>query len=87
MQIYGLYGRTHGGARLLTVMCSEGTAAALELMGTDEDLIIRSAPGRLTQYHEKRSGALERLIATWGVVVLNKVQWDTRKAALGEQIW
>jgi hypothetical protein len=80
MTVYGLYGFTHGWGRLLTVMSPEGAAAALaEIEAGDQ--------GRLTQYHEKRRGALARLVARHGIVVLSKAAWDAKKAELGDAVW
>ncbi len=87
MRIYGLLGITHGTARVLTVMSPEGACAARELMTKTDDLIVNAGDGRLTQYQEKRNGALERLIECYGVEVLSKSEWDRRKRALGDDIW
>lgn len=86
MKIYGLLGITHGAAQVLTVMSPAGARAALAHMSRTDDLIVNAAEGRLTQYHEQRSGALERLIETYGVEVLSKSEWDRRKLALGDAI-
>ena len=87
MTIYGLLGITHGAARVLTVMSPEGARAALAHMRETQDLIVNAGDGRLTQYLEQRSGALERLIDTYGIEVLSKADWDRRKGELAETIW
>ncbi len=87
MRIYGLLGITHGTARVLTVMSPEGARAAREHMTKTDDLIVNAGHGRLTQYLEKRDGALRRLIEYYGVEVLSKPEWDRRKRALGDDIW
>ncbi len=87
MKIYGLLGITHGTARVLTVMSAQGARAAREHMTSTHDLIVNAGDGRLTQYLEKRNGALQRLIDDYGVEVLSKTQWDRRKQALGDDIW
>ncbi len=87
MKIYGLLGITHGAARVLTVMSPEGARAAREHMTHTEDLIVTAGDHRLTQYLEKRGGALRRLIDDYGVEVLSKTEWDCRKQALGDDIW
>ena len=87
MRIYGLLGITHGTARVLTVMSPEGARAAREHMAQTDDLIVNAGDGRLTQYQEKRNGALRRLIEYYGVDVLSKPEWDRRKRALGDDIW
>ena len=87
MRIYGLLGITHGTARVLTVMSPEGARAAREHMTKTDDLIVNAGDGRLTQYQEKRDGALQRLIDGYGVEVLSKTEWDRRKQGLGDDIW
>ncbi len=87
MRIYGLLGITHGTARVLTVMSPEGARAAREHMTKTDDLIVNAGDDRLTQYQEKRNGALQRLIDGYGVEVLSKQEWDRRKQVLGEGIW
>ncbi len=87
MRIYGLLGITHGTARVLTVMSPEGARAAREHMTKTDDLIVNAGDGRLTQYQEKRNGALQRIIDGYGVEVLSKTEWDWRKRALGDDIW
>ena len=87
MRIYGLLGITHGTARVLTVMSPEGARAAREHMTKTDDLIVNAGDGRLTQYLEKRDGALQRLIDGYEVEVLSKSEWDRRKRALGDDIW
>lgn len=87
MKIYGLCGITHGTARVLTVMSPQGVSAALAHMAHTDDLIVNSGDGRLTQYLEKREGALARLIARYAIEVLSKAEWDRRKQALGDAIW
>ncbi len=87
MKIYGLLGMTHGAARVLTVMSPEGARAALAHMACTDDLIVHPGDGRLTQYHEQRSGAIERLIERYGVEVLSKTEWDRRKLGLADAIW
>ena len=87
VKIYGLHGITHGAARVLTVMSPQGVGAALAHMVRTDDLIVNSGAGRLTQYQEKREGALARLIAHYAIEVLSKAEWDRRKQALGDAIW
>ncbi|TFH41041.1 MAG: hypothetical protein E4H01_15550 [Lysobacterales bacterium] len=87
MTFYGLFGITHGTAHVLTVMSPQGARAALEHMSRTDDLIVNAGHGRLTQYLEKRDGALQRLIDTYGIEVLSKTQWDQRKRVLADDIW
>lgn len=86
MTIYGLLGFTHGWARVLTVMSPEGATAAHAHVVAGADVQVNAGEGRLTQYFEKRSGALDRLIESHGIVVLSKDQWDTRKTELGDAV-
>ncbi len=87
MTIYGLYGFTHGWAKTLTVMSPAGAAAAHAEVEAGDDVATYAGEGRLTQYLEKREGALERLVAAYAIVVLSKDEWDARKAELGDAIW
>ena len=87
MKIYGLHGVTHASARVLTVMSPEGASAALAHMTRTADLIVNAGDERLTQYLEKRDGAIRRLIDDYGVEVLTKAKWDRCKQALADDIW
>ncbi len=87
MRINGLLGITHGTARVLTVMSPEGARAARKHMTKTDDLIINAGDGRLTQYQEKRNGALQRLIDAYDVEVLSKTEWDRCKQAFADDIW
>ncbi len=71
MIIYGLHGFNHGGAKALTA---------------GADVITNAGPGRLTQYLEKRAGALARLIEAHGVIMLDRPAWDAKKAELGDTV-
>jgi hypothetical protein len=87
MVIYGLYGFTHGWGRMLTVMSPEGAAAAAGFVVPGADVETVAGDGRLTQYFEKRQGALAGLVEANGIVVLSKAEWDARKRDLGDSIW
>jgi hypothetical protein len=87
MTIYGLLGITHGWGRLLTVMSPEGTAAVGAAVAAGDGIETKAADGRLIQYHEIKAGALQRLIATHGIVVLSKADWDAKKQELGDRVW
>ena len=87
MTIYGLLGFTHGWGRLLTVMSPEGTAAVKSAVTPGDGIDTKAVDGRLIQYHEIKSGALQRLIQAHGIVVLEKADWDAKKRELGERIW
>lgn len=87
MILYGLYGFTHGWATVLTVMSPAGASATLRQVEAGDDVTTKAGEGRLTQYGARRDGALERLVADHGIIVLAKPEWDTKKAELGEAIW
>ncbi|MEM7223695.1 MAG: hypothetical protein AAF495_11985 [Pseudomonadota bacterium] len=87
MTIYGLIGRTHSWGRLLTVMSPAGNEALMAAIQTVEGLEVVAGPGRLTQFHEKRGGSLQALIQANGIQVLEKPDWDAKKAELGAAIW
>ena len=78
---------THGWAQVLTVMSPQGNQAVLEALAVGDDAIIYSGPKRLVQIHEKRAGVLDELIRCYRIQVLNKAEWDAKKAALGSAIW
>lgn len=87
LELFGLYGFTHGWARVLTVMSPSGTAAVLHAVPGNEDVAVQSGEGLLTRYHEKHPAALERLAREHGIIILTKSEWDARKAKLGEKIY
>ncbi len=87
MKIYGLFGFTHCWAKTLTVMSPAGASAARAHIDAGDDVATCAGAGRLTRHLEKRQGALDRLVAAYGIVVLAKHEWDARKAALGDAIW
>ena len=88
MTIYGLLGYTHGWGKLITVMSPAGDAALRAAIAVPkDDLMVVTGEGQLTQYHARRQGALERLVAAHGIVVLDKPAWDVKKTALGAAIW
>lgn len=87
MTLFGLYGFTHGWAKVLTVMGAAGAAAVAAHIEPGPDVIATTGEGRLALYQEKREGALAALIARYGITVLDKPQWDAKKAELGEAVW
>jgi hypothetical protein len=86
-ELFGLFGFTHGWAKILTVMSPVGATAALRAVPGNSDLIVQFDKGRLTHYQEMRDGALERLIEQHDIKILSKPEWDARKAELGEIIF
>ncbi len=86
MILYGLLGFTHNGGRTLTVMSPEGARAALAEVVAGPEVAIQSGPGQLTYYLARRRGALQELIAAYGITVLDKPTWDAKKAELGSGV-
>ena len=88
MTIYGLLGYTHGWGKLITVMSPAGDAAVrAAIAAPEDDLMVVTGEGQLTQYHARREGALQRLISAHGIIALDKPAWDAKKAELGTVIW
>ena len=86
-ELFGLFGFTHGWGRLLTVMSPQGAGATVRTVGDSDGVSLQTAEGKLPQYHERREGALDRLIKKHDIVILSKPEWDRKKAALGETIY
>ena len=86
MILYGLYGFTHGWARVLTVMASDGAEAVAAHIDPGPDVIATTGQGRLPLYQEKREGALAVLVSKYGIEVLEKAEWDAKKAELGRAV-
>ncbi len=85
-RFYGFLSFTHGWGRVLTVMSPAGSSAVLRAIVPGEDTVLHVADGRLPQFHEKRAGGLERLIATYGITVLSSEDWTARKAEIGKNL-
>ncbi len=68
-------------------MSAAGTVAVLDSITADDEVMTHAGAGRLTQYQEKRAGALDRLIGKHDIVVLSKEDWDRKKTELGDAIW
>lgn len=86
-QLYGYYTFTHGWGRVLTVMSPRGTAAVLEAVRAGADVSVTARNGQLTQFREKRAGALDRLAESNNIEVLSKGEWDARKVEFGAAIY
>jgi hypothetical protein len=86
MTIYGLFGITHGWARVLTLMSATGDNAVRARVAADDGIEVDHGAGRLTQYHERRNGALDRIIEHHDVVVLDNAAWNAKKRELGAAI-
>jgi len=87
MKLYGLYGFTHGWGRVLTVMSPAGTSAVLAHIDPGSGCRQEGGGDRLPRYFQQRSGALEALVAAYGIEVLDKSAWDAKKGALGPTIY
>ena len=87
LELFGLYGFTHGWARILTVMSPQGASMVLRTVPGNDDVIVQSGDGQLPRYQEKRDGALVSLVNAHGIEILSKTEWDARKAELGEKIY
>ena len=87
IELYGHYVFTHGWGRVLTVMSPAGAAGVLRTVRVDDGIAVKAAAGELPQFHEKRAGALERFATANGIEVLDKAEWDARKAELGDVIY
>lgn len=87
MTLYGLKGFTHGGGYLLTLMSPQGARAITDALVLDPAELRLEQTGGLPQVHEIVDGALDRLIATRGITVLDFPAWQARKAELGPAIW
>ena len=87
MTIYGLLGYTHGWNKLVTVMSPEGDRVVRTAITTAvEDFWVVTGDGLLSQYHAKRRGVLEKLIADHDIIIIDKPAWDDKKAELGDVI-
>jgi len=85
-EFFGLFGFTHGWAKILTVMSPQGATATVGAIGDRAGVVSQIAEGKLPQFYEQREGALDRLIEEHGIVILNRNEWDARKKELGETI-
>ena len=85
--IYALRGFTHGWAPSLTLMSPDGATTLHARIEAGNDLIVHAAPGCLVQLLEKRDGAFTRFMENHAVQLLDKSEWDRRKAMLGADIY
>lgn len=84
--IYGLMGFTHGWAKVLTVMSPDGGSRALARIGRPEGVEIVAGDGALPRLLEKRGGALQRIVEQHGILVLERPEWEARKAEAGARL-
>ena len=87
MELYGLRGMTHGWGRLVTVMSPEGASAVISHIDAGSDFLVMTELGRLPQYHQIRDGAIDKLAARYGIIMLNLQTWSAKKQELGEAIY
>lgn len=87
LTIYGLWGFTHGWAKVITVMSPLGASAILEVIKPDDSILVYARPGTLTQYHSGSRSALRALAQKYSIIMLSKPEWDTCKTELGDAIW
>jgi hypothetical protein len=87
MELYGLKGITHGWGRLVTVMSPEGATAVNGQIEAGPDIHVVAEPGHLPQFHQIRDGALDALVARYGIVMLNPEAWSAKKQELGAAIY
>jgi len=88
MTLYGLRGWTHHGwEQTLTVLSPAGLTEALLYMQSTDGLRTVQRPGNLTRYHEIRAGSVAALIERYGIQVLDREAWETKKAELGDVVF
>lgn len=85
--LFGLYGFSHGWARILTIMSPQGASATIAAVKPGDGTHLQAGNGRLPQYHERREGALDRLTEEFGIAILTKAEWDSKKSELGNAIY
>ncbi|MEM7172957.1 MAG: hypothetical protein AAF530_22540 [Pseudomonadota bacterium] len=86
LELYGIITFTHGWAKVLTVMSPRGATAVRAHIEPGPDLFILNREGQLTQYQEKRKGAILALAQFYGIKILERPDWAEKKAELGEKI-
>jgi hypothetical protein len=82
MELFGLYGFTHGWGRILTVMSPAGAAAVIAHIDPGSGCRQEGGGNGLPRYFERHAGALEALVSAYGIRVLEKGAWDAKKAEL-----
>ncbi len=72
---------------MVTIISSEGDSVVRgAVTPAAEGSWVVTGDGLLTQYHAKRRGVLERLIAEHHIIIVDKPAWDAKKAELGDVI-
>jgi len=83
MKMYGLITYTHFSQKVLTVMGPRGASEIRKHLSVGPDLIDEANRTGLPRLLEKCDGALQSLVHTHGIILLNKTAWDQKKAQLG----
>jgi hypothetical protein len=78
---------SHGWARILTVMSPKGASAVVDMVESGDGIRMMYRVGGLPQFHEIHAGSLERLIALYGIRLVDKPEWDALKREFGETIY
>ena len=88
MELYGFYTFTHHGwAPVLRVMSPEGATAVAAHIEAGDYIVAETGPGQLAKYSEQRGGALKAMIERYGIQVLDRPAWESKKAELGAAIY
>ena len=64
----------------------DGDSAVRARVGSADGVEVDHDAGRLTQYHERRNGALDQIVERHDIVVLDNAAWNAKKRALGTAI-
>ena len=81
--LFGLYGITHGGGRVLTLLAAQGASRLrLQVKYHEDDARLETASG-LVRFVEREAGGLTRLVTANNVTIVAKPQWDVLKRQFG----
>ena len=86
MTLYGLYGFTHGWARVLTIMSPAGAEAVRKALIGAENVEVAAGSGGPVLVQERREGALARLVEVLDIAVLTREEWRETKQRLDDAI-
>lgn len=83
MILYGYISRTHHTwSKVMTVMGPDGPDAIAAHIEPGPGISPKTEAGRLPQFFERKDGALAALAERYGIRVLEKADWDAKKAEL-----
>ncbi len=82
MALYGFITRTHGWAKVLTVIGPAGPAAIWQGLSEGADLIPLSGQGAWPRFQEKRNGAIDAFAGEHGIQILDRPAWAEKKAEI-----